>query len=128
MKVRINNIECRKSIYQSHEYEMVKWYTNNYYGKEKELLECGYERVEYSGGDWGITKNNHTINSSCFKNPESCYTIATLKENRREPDVDMETVGGRLLELEPNELNEFMKVYRLAYDMIMEKINEDEED
>ena len=38
----------------------------------------------------------------------------------------METVGSRLLDLEVNELGEFMKVYRLAQGMIMEKMNEDE--
>lgn len=127
MKIRINDFECRSSIYREDEYEMVKWQVNKYYGQEKFLVEWeGYEKVEYKGGDWGLTKNSHTINSSCFKNPETCYVIAQLKLNRREPDVDMKTVGSRLLELEAGELNTFMKVYRLANDMIMETINKDE--
>ena len=127
MKIRINDFECRSSIYREDEYEMVKWQVNQYYGQEKFLIEWeGYEKVEYEGGNWALKRDFHSINSSCFKNPETCYVIATLKLNRREPDVDMETVGSRLLELEPNELNVFMKVYRLAQDMIMQNLNEDE--
>lgn len=127
MKIRINDFECRSSIYREDEYEMVKWQVNQYYGQEKFLVEWeGYEKIEYEGGNWALKKDFHSINSSCFKNPETCYVIATLKLNRREPDVDMETVGSRLLDLEPNELDEFMKVYRLAQDMIMQNLNEDE--
>ena len=127
MKIRINDFECRSSIYREDEYEMVKWQVNKYYGQEKFLVEWeGYEKVENENGDWGLRKDNHTINSSCFKNPETCYVIAQLKLNRPEPDVDMETVGSRLLELEADELSTFMKVYRLANDMIMETLNEDE--
>lgn len=127
MKIRINDFECRSNIYREDEYEMVKWQVNQYYGQEKFLIEWeGYEKVEYEGGNWALKKDFHSINSSCFNNPETCYVIATLKLNRREPDVDMETVGSRLLELEPNELNVFMKVYRLAQDMIMQNLNEDE--
>lgn len=127
MKIRINDFECRSNIYRKDEYEMVKWQVNQYYGQEKFLIEWeGYERVEYGDGNWALKRDFHNINSSCFKHPETCYVIATLKLNRREPDVDMETVGSRLLELEPNELSEFMKVYRLAQDMIMQNLNEDE--
>lgn len=126
--IRIDNIECRKSTYQSHEYEMVKWYKNDYYGNEEKMInEDGYVRQVYKDGDWGLSKDFHTINSSCFKNPESCYVIATLEVNKREPDINMRTVGGRVLDLEQDELDVFMRVYRLAYNMVMETINEDEE-
>lgn len=127
MKIRINDFECRKSTYREDEYEIVKWEVNQYYGQEKFLIEWeGYTKQEYAGGDWGLSNGSHIINSSCFKNPESCYVIASLKVNRREPDIDMETVGGRLIDLEQDELDMFMRVYRLAYHMIMETINEDE--
>lgn len=126
MKIRINNIECRSTKYIPQEYEIIKWYKNDYYGAEEKMLEKGYEKIVYENGDWAMTKNNYTINSSCFKNPESCYVIAWLKPNRLEPDVDIETVGSRLLDLEPDELNTFMKVYRIAHETIMETINSDQ--
>lgn len=125
MRIRINNIECRQTIYKQREYEIIKWQKNNYYGTEEKLLSEGFERVEYDNGDWGMQNGNYTVNSSCFKNPESCYVIAWLEPNYKEPDVNMCTVGGRLLELEQSELNTFMKVYKIAHELIMEKVNWD---
>ena len=127
MRLRINDFECRSNIYREDEYEIVKWQPNKYYGNEAEMIDKeGYKKVNYASGDWGLTKDFHNINSSCFKNPETCYVIATLKLNRREPDVDMETVGSRVLDLEVDELDIFMRVYRLAQSMIMEKMDKDE--
>lgn len=126
MNVRIGNIECRQPIYNGHEYEIVKWQVNQYYGNEEKMISNGYTKVEYDNGEWGLSKDFHTINSSCFKNPETCYVIAWLKPNRKEPDVNMEVVGNRMLDLEQKELSTFMRVYRIAYELIMEKLNEDE--
>lgn len=127
MNIRIGNIECRQTIYKEREYEILKWQVNQYYGNEEKMInEDGYTKVEYDNGGWGLTKGFHTINSSCFKSPETCYVIAWLKPNRREPDVNMETVGNRMLDLEQSELNTFMRVYRIAHELIMEKMNEDE--
>ena len=127
MNVRIGNIECRQTIYKECEYEIIKWQVNQYYGNEEKMInEDGYTKVEYVNGEWGLNKGFHTINSSCFKSPETCYVIAWLKPNRREPDVNMETVGNRMLELEQSELNTFMRVYRIAQELIMEEMRENE--
>lgn len=126
--IRINNIECRQTIYKSREYEIVKWYKNDYYGTEQKLIEEGYEKVIYEDGSWGMNSLHHTINESCFRHPESCYVIAWLKPNYGEPDIDMETVGGRILELEADELDVFMRVYRVSHNMILEQMNENEKD
>jgi len=127
MNVRIGNIECRQTKYPEREYEIVKWQVNQYYGNEEKMInEDGYTKVKYDNGEWGLSKDFHTINSSCFKNPETCYVIAWLKPNYKEPDVNMETVGNRMLELEQSELSTFMRVYRIAHELIMEKLNEDE--
>ncbi len=127
MNVRIGNIECRQTIYKEREYEIIKWQVNQYYGNEEKMInEDGYTKVKYDNGDWGLNKDFHTINSSCFKNPETCYVIAWLKPNRKEPDVNMEVVGNRMLELEQSELSTFMRVYRIAHELIMEEITENE--
>ena len=127
MNIRIGNIECKSTNYPEREYQIVKWEVNRYYGNEEKIInEQGYKRISYPGGDWALTKDMHTINSSCFKNPEVCYVIAWLKPNRREPDVNMETVGSRMLELKQSELSTFMRVYRIAHELIMEEINNDE--
>lgn len=126
--IRIDNIECRKTIYKPREYEIVKWYKNDYYGAEQKLMEEGYEKKIYEDGGWALRKSNHTIDSSCFRHPESCYVIAFLKPNYGEPDIDMETVGSRVLDLEADELDLFMQVYRLANNMILSQMNDDEKD
>jgi hypothetical protein len=127
MNVRIGNIECRQTIYKEREYEIIKWWVNDYYGNEEKMIkEDGYVKEEYDNGDWGLRKDFHHINSSCFKNPETCYVIAWLKPNRKEPDVSMETVGNRILELDQKELSTFMRVYRIAHELVMEEITEDE--
>lgn len=126
MNIRIGNIECKPTGYPEREYQIVKWYANPYYGNEEKMMkEDGYSKETYSSGDWGLTKDFHTINSSCFKNPESCYVVAWLEPNYKEPDVNMCTVGGRLLELEQSELNTFMKVYKIAHELLMEKVSWD---
>ena len=120
MNIRINNIECRETTYKSKEYEFVKWEKNMYYGTEKELLDEGYERIEYDSGGWAMTRSNHTIDSSCFKNPETCYVIAWLEPNRREPDVNLLSVGSRLLDLSEEDMDAFFRVYKIANEMIMD--------
>lgn len=120
MNIRINDIECRQTTYKPKEYEFVKWEKNIYYGTEKELLDEGYERIEYDSGGWAMTRSNHTIDSSCFKNPETCYVIAWLEPNRREPDVNLLSVGSRLLDLSEEDMDAFFRVYKIANEMIMD--------
>lgn len=127
MRVRINNIECRQTIYKPREYEIILWYPNQYYGREEAMIEDeGYKRVEYDG-DWGLSKNGYTVNSSCFKNPESCYVVAWLEPNYKEPDINLVTVGSRLLELSEEDRATFFRVYNIADGMIQDKMNKKED-
>ena len=111
MKIRLGNIECR---FSQERYEIVKWYPNNYFGAEERMIEEGYERVEHPNGEFSFKKPHHSIHGSCFKNPESCYTIATLHYDKSEGCCDMKTVGPRLLELNKADRKEFFKVYKIA--------------
>jgi hypothetical protein len=115
MRVRINNIECR---FSQGRYEIIKWYTNDYYGAEERMISEGWEKVTWDNGDWSMKRQNTQINSSCFKNPESCYTIATLEYSRGEDCCDMKTVGNRLLQLSKKNRKDFFAVYQLAEEMI----------
>jgi hypothetical protein len=36
MKIRIDNIECR---FSHGRYDIIKWYPNDYYGKEEKMIE-----------------------------------------------------------------------------------------
>ena len=118
MRIRINNIECR---FSQGRYEIVKWFTNPHYGAEERYLADGYERVEGTDGNWSMRTRTHSIHSSCFQNPESCYTIATLHYDDGECCCDMRTVGPRLLDLSKSERVDFFAVYEYAEDRIREE-------
>ena len=45
---------------------------------------------------------------------ETCYIIASLYLNKKEPDIYLESVGSRLLDLTNEEQNTFFEVYRIA--------------
>lgn len=107
MKNRINSIECRKikSVHYSH--EIVVWEENHYFGKEEDFeLSFGGEfyRLKEDSAI-GISKNH-------FTNPEYCYVVAFLIKGKEV--YDLRTVGNRVLDLSPQDLEDFMKVYRKA--------------
>ena len=120
-KVRINNIECRKykstKTDETH-YEIVKWYKNKYYNKRDEMLSKEWEETIEG---WGITNGSYTIDNTCFKNKESCYTVASLYLNFKEPDVNLKSVGSRLLDLNKEEINDFFEVYKISNKRINQK-------
>jgi len=115
MQVRINNIECRES---QGRYEIVKWYTNNYYNQLHVYKWDGwYEK------DGFVRRANHSIQRTMFDTKELCYTVATLEINHKEPDVNLLSVGSRLLDLTPEEREDFFTVYSLANTMIQKTFN-----
>lgn len=124
MIIRVENIECR---FSQGRYEIVKWYPNTYYGAEEKMIEEGWERAEVNGSYYGMRKGNCTVSASCFVNPESCYTIATLHYDADERCCDMTTVGTRLLRLKKKDRKSFFKVYKLAEKAIC-YVNRDSDD
>jgi hypothetical protein len=120
MRIRIKQIECR---FSQGRYEIVKWFPNCYYGKEQEYVDNGYV---LSGGFY--RNANVSISESCFENPESCCTIATLHYDDSEGCCDMHTVGSRLLDLDKQERADFFAVYEYAEDRIREEeLNKEQE-
>lgn len=121
MRIRINNIECRKYTATKTDdihYEIIKWEPNEYFGQEEELRKEGYE--DSFGGDF-LVKNGHNIQKTFFSTPEYCFTIASLRLNRREPCVYLESVGSRLLDLNEDEIKDFFEVYRSSVPRIEKK-------
>ena len=110
--IRINNIEFKK--YNSNKtkkplYEIIKWESNPYYDKKLEYLKEGY-KVNHEG--WGLTKNGHTIDMKFFNTRESCFVIAFIEKNSE--SWELRSVGERLLDLTPEEWNDFHQVYTLG--------------
>jgi len=110
MKIRINNIEFRKYRATKTEevfYEITKWQNNDYYGKEEEYRADGY----VDDGDY-LRKDFTNISKSLFKLPETCYMIASV--HKYSEGWYLKSVGERLLELTPEEWNDFHQVYTLG--------------
>jgi hypothetical protein len=124
MKIRIDNIELRVTDIG---YHIIKWYPNEYYGAEDRMIKDGWEKVEYSNNEWAMKKDWSSIHASCFKNPESCYTIARLEYFSGEGCCELTTVGTRVLDLKKKDRKTFFKVYKLAERAIRE-LNRDIDD
>jgi hypothetical protein len=124
MRIRIDNIECRC---KDGRYDIIKWYTNEYYGNEEAMIADGWERVDHDNGSWAMKKDWSTIHGSCFVNPESCYSIATLEYSSGEGCCDLITVGSRLLDLKKKDRKAFFKVYRLAEKQIRQDNGDNDE-
>jgi hypothetical protein len=112
VRIRINDIECR---FNQGRYEIVKWQPNVYFGKEQEYIDNGWV---LSDGFYRL--NNTNIQATCFENPETCYTIATLHYDKGEGCCDMKTVGPRLLDLNKDDRFDFFSVYEYAENRIVE--------
>lgn len=105
--IRINNLEFKKCDYLVFEpehvsYEIVKWEPNTYYNKESLFKKDGNYYISNIG--------NFRIHQSCFKNKETCYTIAIYKYDDHENTYNLEFIGNRPLDLDDDEWMIFKKL------------------
>lgn len=120
MKIRINNIECKKNSV-GEMFEILRWYPNSLYNQKLSYMKDGY--IEEDG--FLRNKEKHvSIQSSIFDKKETCCVIAFLNYNHKEPDVDLKSVGSRLLDLTQEERNDFFQVYEIANKYIMNYYND----
>jgi hypothetical protein len=120
MKIRINNLEFKKYTSTKTKkplYEIVKWYTNIYFGKEEEYRKDGY--VD-SFGDNFLQKGGSSISKGSFILPETCIVIAFIEKGSE--DWELRSVGERLLELTPEEWEDFHQVYTIGQSKLNKSI------
>jgi len=120
-KHRIGNIELRKSKSLRGVYymEVVQYYPNSYYGKEKEYIWDENNHCYHPKG----YPNCH-ISKGCFKHPESCMTLCTFeREGNEEPDVI--SVGSRPFNLNDKDWLDYKKVVEFFYQMYYHNSNEE---
>lgn len=85
---RIEDLEFRPASYllpenkwpENPAYDIVLWYPNLYYGRDDEFPE------DPSDNSYRLDPKyqNHRIHKSCFKYPESCFTIASFDYDSHE--------------------------------------------
>ena len=119
IKIRLNNIgyKCDQDSLTG---EFVRYYENKDYDTLEEKLANGWEdKDEY------ITKGCYSISKGLVDKslPECQYVVAWLKYHEDECVCDLESVGDRLLDLSPEEREDFFEVYRVA-DMRMRSNND----
>lgn len=101
--MRKGNLELRKLIGINANFEIVKWYENDYFGKEDEypILENGMRRTSIV--------SNFYISDSLFKTKERCYVVAFIENGI------VEFIGDRFSELDKeNEIFDFVWLLRKA--------------
>lgn len=92
---RINNLELRESSYlfekpEHPSWEICMWEPNLYYGNEDKFIKDGdYYRHPDE------TYSFFRIHKSCFKNPESCFTIASFVYDANENFYELHFCGDR---------------------------------
>src|SRR5690606_35021172 len=111
---RVNNIGFRVEYGTLH---ILKYYKNQYFGNYENMIAEGWEESLK-----GLYKDAVTITESCFKNPESCYTIAILELDKEEYTTNLRTVGDRVLDLNKKERDDFFKVYKKAHKYLLKQI------
>jgi len=110
---RIGNIEYRAVVSSSgYKYvEIVRWFPNSLYGKENEFEKSPFDSK---------TKNSVVYDDRCFKNPEVCYTIATI-DYSDEPAI--KSIGLRAFNLNGQDKEDFKKLFRYTYQYIVKEFN-----
>lgn len=111
---RVNNIGIRLEYGSLH---IVKYYKNEYFGNYDKMIEDGWEETSN-----GLHRGQVTITASCFKNPESCYTLALLELDKEEYTTNLRTVGDRVLDLNKKERDDFFKVYKKVHKYLLKQI------
>lgn len=112
MKIRINNLEFKKYTSTKTKkplYEIIKWETNRHFGKEEEYRKDGY--IDSFEGQF-LQKSGHSIDKTLFKSPETCYVIAFIERDLE--NWSLKSVGERMLDLTPEEWEDFHQVYKLG--------------
>lgn len=86
--MRIKNLEFRNIEGQTP--TIILWWENHYYKREKEYIKV--DKDYYSPPE----RPYHHIHKSCFKNPETCMTIASFRKDS--DGYYLEFIGDRPLD------------------------------
>lgn len=113
---RVNNIGFR--IESNGSLHIVKYYPNQYFGNFDKMVSEGWE----PNAEGGLYNDYVIVTSSCFKHPESCYTVAFLELDEDEYTTDLTTVGQRVLDLNKSDRDDFFKVYKKAHKYLIKQI------
>lgn len=120
IRFRLGNLELRKASYICEEpkhpsYHINKWEPNKHYKQERKYIKDGeFYRPKNS-------EYNYRIHKNCFKNPETCYSIASFDRDK-EGFYELRFICDRPLNLNEEEKEIFWKLISIGDD-ILNKMN-----
>lgn len=125
---RIGNLQLRKATYLGKEpehvsYHIEKWEPNGYYGNEDKFIDEG-DYYRYPDDDYRFVR----IHKSCFKHPETCYSVATFEWDDHEEIYELHFVVDRPLHLSKEEREIFWQLIELGEEVLNKSNNDEEED
>ena len=99
---------------------------NEYFGKEQEYRELGYE--DSFGGEF-LTNGKHSIQKSFFTNPEIHYVIASWSNiDHDEKCPDLKFVGNRPFDMSVEDQRTFMILAKLGQEELERQLYDFNED
>lgn len=115
-KKKIQNLELREASYLGEKPEhpswhIDRWQPNTYYGKEHLFIKDG-DYYKYPDNDYC------SIHKSCFKHPETCYSIAAFTWDSHEECFNFEFIEDRPLDLSEEEKKIFWELIDYGFKML----------
>jgi hypothetical protein len=102
-------------------FEIVKYKSNPYYGKENEYEWEGDSALLFLGEPGGYAR----VHKSCFVRPETMYMLASWKNiNDDECSPDLKFVGSRPFELNEEEQKVFWELAKIGQEHITKILEE----
>ena len=126
---RIGNLEIRKAVYICRDedlpkhisYHIDKWEPNGYYGREADFVKDG-EYYRPNDKHYSYCR----IHKDCFKNRETCYSIASFDWDR--DSYEFRFIGDRPLNLTEEEKKIFWELIDYGFKNLNHGWYEDDED
>lgn len=111
---RIGNLQLRKATYlgkapERPSYHIEKWEPNGYYGNEEKFIDEG-DYYRHPDDAYMCVR----IHKSCFKHPETCYSIASFEWDDHEAIYELHFIGDRPLYLSKEEREVFWQLIELG--------------
>lgn len=112
--MRINNLSFNKATYLCEPpehigYHIDKWEPNGYYQKESEFTKIDSDFYCYP--DYPCFK----VHKSCFKYPETSYTIASFSYNNHEGCYELKFIDDRPMNLNEDERKIFWELLDFGF-------------
>lgn len=117
--LRLGNIGLEKACYLGEEpsipsIQVVKYENNRYYGNEQKYKWSEDGKHAYKIDENGNIDERFSVHKSCFRNPETCFVLASFDYDEHEDFFELRFCGDRPLDLDSEELDLFWKILRMG--------------